>query len=196
MSDDGFALTSPVPVGGRESLDHYPTPRWCVLSLLAQEVFSGGTVLDPSCGEGSILDVLLERGATTLGIECHPHRAYAARARGHKVAINDALLVDWPEADAVVGNPPYSHGLAFARKAVAWARQAPHRSAYLLLRLSFLEPAAGRGAFFAESPPDVLVLPRRPSFDGRGTDSSTSAWFCWPSTSGRPGEGRLVWLPS
>lgn len=191
---DTFALTSPVPVGGRESHDHYPTPRWCVLALLTQ----GGPppaagVLDPACGEGAILDVFRERGHNTLGLELDPARAAVAQERGHYVYNNDATLFPWPEhADWLVGNPPYSLALDFAWKAVEWADWAkapiPRRVA-LLLRLSFLEPASGRAVLFQHHPPDVLILPRRPSFDGKATDSTTSAWFCWPGT------GRLVWLP-
>ena len=31
-------------------------------------------------------------------------------------------------------------------------------------------------------PPDVFVLPDRPSFTGEGSDSADYAWFVWPST--------------
>ena len=69
------------------------------------------------------------------------------------------------------------------------AQEGRLRTAALLLRLSFLEPASGRAVLFEHHRPDVLILPRRPAFDGRGTDNITSAWFVWPGT------GRLVWLP-
>lgn len=192
MSDE-FTLTSPVPVGGRQDGDHYPTPRWCVLALLTQEAPpADANVLDPSCGEGAILDVFRERGHPTIGVEIDRDRALAAKARGHYVCHYDALRDPLPEADWLVGNPPYSLALDFAWKAAEWtdwaAAPIPRRAA-LLLRLSFLEPASGRAVLFEQHRPDVLILPRRPAFDGKGTDSTTSAWFCWP------GQGRLAWLP-
>jgi hypothetical protein len=184
-----FFLTSPVPVGGRASHDHYPTPRWCVLALLAQGApLSETSVLDPSCGEGSILDVFREMGCETVGIEMDKQRALAAEDRGHRVEVDDALACPWPKAGWLVGNPPYTLAGEFAGKAAEWAEREGGRAA-LLLRLSFLEPASGRGALFKRHRPDVFVLPRRPAFIGRGTDNITSAWFCWPGT------GQLDWLP-
>lgn len=190
-----FSLTNPVPVGGRESYDHYPTPRWCTLALLR---FGGLTlpaepmVLDPACGEGAILSVVKDElpDSSTRGIELDEGRARAAVERRLEVIQGDGLALDWDEPDLVIGNPPYSLALDFAWKAAEWAAAAPGRAAALLLRLSFLEPASGRAVLFERHRPDVLILPRRPMFDGKGHDSITSAWFCWPGT------GRLVWLPS
>lgn len=186
-----LVLTPVEPVEGRDrGLDHYPTPRAAVVSLLdARPQLTRGTVLDPSCGEGAILAVARERGARTVGLEIDPGRAEAARRAGHPVTTCDALASPWPEAEALCGNPPWDHAREFAWRALAWASARAGRQVWLLLRLTFLEPAAGRGELLRAHPPDVLVLPRRPAYDGRGTDSVTSAWCGWP------GEGRLVWLP-
>jgi len=188
-----FQLRPQTVVTGRSDADFYPTPRWCTLALLTQGAPPpGASIVDPSCGEGAILDVFRERGHNTIGVEIDRERALVAAQRGHYPYNNDALTVPWPEGDWLVGNPPYSLALDFAWKAVEWAdwpaAPIPRRAA-LLLRLSFLEPASGRAVLFERHRPDVLILPRRPAFDGRGTDSITSAWFVWP------GEGRLVWLP-
>lgn len=193
---DDFALTSPVPVGGRESHDHYPTPRFCTEALFKHvrkaddELTNARTVLDPAAGEGAILDVAREQGFVTLGLELDLTRAEAARARGHQMGQGDALERRWPRADMVVANPPYSHAEAFVRKALAWRLSVPgYPPFFTLLRLSFLEPTQTRRELLTTYRPDVLILPRRPAFDGRGTDSITSAWFCWP------GRGQIVWLP-
>lgn len=196
MNDD-FTLTSPVPVGGRESHDHYPTPRWCTELLFehAYKVSDGywptvRSVLDPAAGEGAILDVARERGFSTYGLELDLVRAEAARARGHQMGTGDALECSWPRVDVVVANPPYTLAEAFVRKALEWrhCRMSECRI-YTLLRLSFLEPTSTRRELLGAYCPNVLILPRRPAFDGRGTDSITSAWLCWP------GRGQLVWLP-
>jgi hypothetical protein len=173
------------------SHDHYPTPKWATEALLAHAeaqgwLASGSTVLDPAAGEGAILDVAHQRGHRTHGIELQPQLAAAARRKGHKVRQGDALSVPWPACDAVITNPPYSYQEAFLAMALAYA--APGRRVCALLRLSFLG-SARRADFHRQHPAWVLVLPRRPSFDGQGTDSADSAWFVWP------GEGRLVWLP-
>lgn len=191
---DDFQLTSPVPVGGRASHDHFPTPRFCTLALLR---FGGliphaePMILDPACGEGAILSVVKDElpDSSTRGIELDEGRARAACERRLEVIQGDGLALDWDEPDLVIGNPPYSLAAEFAWKAAEWAAASPGRAAALLLRLSFLEPASGRAVLFERHRPDVLILPRRPAFDGRGTDSITSAWFVWP------GIGRLVWLP-
>lgn len=187
-----FALTSPVPVGGRESHDHYPTPRWVTLALLRHAdiwIPKCPAVIDPACGEGAILEAVCSEipEVNAWGIELHEGRAQAADER-FQIVQGDGLEIDWGVPDLVIGNPPYSLANEFAWKAAAWAAEHQNRAA-LLLRLSFLEPASGRAVLFSKHPPDVYILPRRPAFDGRGTDSTTSAWFCWPGT------GRLVWLP-
>lgn len=196
LFDESFRLSSPTVVLGRgdekdDGRDFYPTPRWCTALLLKHwwQPVKGETVLDPSCGEGAILDLYRERGCRTVGLELDAQRAAVARERGHQVEQVDALREPWPDAFLLVGNPPYSLAQPFVQKAAAWARKKRGRHAAMLMRLSFLEPADGRGDLFRAFPPDVLILPRRPSFDGKGSDNVTSAWLCWPQTEG------VRWLP-
>lgn len=65
-------------------------------------------VLEPSCGDGRMLDVLREYGTRPLGIEYHPGRAAEANAKGHAV-ITGNFLERHPvaEFDYVVMNPPF-----------------------------------------------------------------------------------------
>lgn len=65
-------------------------------------------VLEPSCGDGRILDQLRERGCRSLGIEYHAGRAAQARAKGH--AVHHANFLEQPataDFDVVVMNPPF-----------------------------------------------------------------------------------------
>lgn len=201
MTIEDFALTSPVPVGGRESHDHYPTPRWVTEALVRYGDLRGwwpmGTVLDPACGEGAILDVMQGQALNTLGYEIHEGRAAEAARRGHSVDAGDALARPlWGLCDAIVMNPPYSSEAGrFVHRAVAHMLAGGCMRVCALLYVSFAEPAADRGGLFREFAPDMLILPRRPKFDGKGTNSTASAWFCWPGTGDRPGEGRILWLP-
>lgn len=201
MTGSDFALTNPVPVGGQESHQHWPTPRWVVDALIAHGEPRGwwrdaARVLDPAAGEGAILDVWRERGLATRGYEIDPSRAAIARERGHGVATGDALaLFRWTEADLGILNPPYG-GLAepFVQRSLAWLTSRPRaQRVCALLRVPFLEPTGDKGALFRAHPPDVLILPRRPKFDGQNGGAAASAWFCWPAS--ESATDRLVWLP-
>ncbi|WP_260927440.1 class I SAM-dependent methyltransferase [Novosphingobium sp. 9] len=82
-------------------------------------------VLEPSCGDGRILDALRERGHRALGIEYHPGRAAEARAKGHAVLVANFLEHPaTPEFDAVVMNPPFygRHYVQHVRHAYTFLR--------------------------------------------------------------------------
>lgn len=65
-------------------------------------------VLEPSCGDGRILDELRARGCNVFGIEVHAVRAAEARAKGHAVLTANFLEQPArPEFDYVVMNPPF-----------------------------------------------------------------------------------------
>lgn len=65
-------------------------------------------VLEPSCGDGRILDAIRERGYRALGIEYHPGRAAEARAKGHNVVTGNFLEQPaTPDFDRIVLNPPF-----------------------------------------------------------------------------------------
>lgn len=65
-------------------------------------------VLEPSCGDGRILDLIREYRRGAFGIEYHPGRAAEARAKGHAVLTANFLEHPaTPEFDAVVMNPPF-----------------------------------------------------------------------------------------
>lgn len=169
----------------RHDLDYYGTPPELVHAILPH-LPHARTVLDPCCGVG---EILAEVGAVdTLGIEMDPARAEQAMDAGvHGVTRGDALLVEWPHADACLFNPPFSHALAFALRAVAWRSEDPRRTVAMLARLTFLE-SAERAGLHREHPSDVYVFSRRPRFrsDTRGTDSVTCMWMVWgPDRGGR-----------
>ncbi|MCO5072085.1 MAG: DUF4942 domain-containing protein [Rhizobiaceae bacterium] len=65
-------------------------------------------VLEPSCGDGRIMDELRKRGCQAFGIEYHAGRAAEARAKGHNVLTANFLeCIAKPEFDFVVMNPPF-----------------------------------------------------------------------------------------
>ena len=65
-------------------------------------------ILEPSCGDGRILDEIEARGSVGFGFECHAGRAAQARAKGHRVVTANFLeQVPIAEFDKVVMNPPF-----------------------------------------------------------------------------------------
>ncbi|GAA2817078.1 methyltransferase family protein [Aminobacter aminovorans] len=65
-------------------------------------------VLEPSCGDGRIMDAVRKRGHHVFGIEYHAGRAAEARAKGHNVlSANFLECPPKPDFDFVVMNPPF-----------------------------------------------------------------------------------------
>lgn len=72
-------------------------------------------VLEPSCGDGRILDELRARGCRAIGFEVDPGRAAECRAKGHAVICANFLdQPPTPDFDYVVMNPPF-YGRHYAK---------------------------------------------------------------------------------
>jgi hypothetical protein len=174
----------------RHADDSYATPAWCTRAILPH--LTPGSVLDPCCGDGAILDVVRDAwSAPQFGIEIDAVRARKARCgRSRGIATDDALdqqRVDWPDIDGgnIITNPPYRLAMQFVARALHEIGRGKPATAAFLLRLNFLG-AQSRADFHRAHPADVYVLPRRPSFTGGGTDATEYAWFVWgPGRGGR-----------
>jgi hypothetical protein len=93
--------------------------------------------------------------------EFHKPLGLVLRRAGSKaVMIGDYLRIP-SKVDVIITNPPFSLGFEVAKKAVT---EASH--VVLLLRLNFLGSGtkSGRSDWLRMNPPDVYVLPNRPSF--------------------------------
>ena len=103
-----------------KDLQYYPTPRAVINEILRGQDFQDGQkVLEPSCGDGRILDALADlaerresgRAGVSLkmpGVETHSGRVEEARQKGHTV-MNANFLQTIPKAefDYVIMNPPF-----------------------------------------------------------------------------------------
>jgi hypothetical protein len=72
-------------------------------------------ILEPSCGDGRILDAIRKRGQNGFGVEYHAGRAAQAKAKGHSVQC--ANFLECPpvaEFDVVAMNPPF-YGRHYAK---------------------------------------------------------------------------------
>lgn len=93
-------------------LQFYPTPARVIETVLREvRLRDGMAVLEPSCGDGRIMDALAAWDGGTLdvtGIEWDAGRVAEARAKGHGVYQGNFLEVPpEPRFDAVVMNPPF-----------------------------------------------------------------------------------------
>lgn len=82
-------------------------------------------ILEPSCGDGRIMDSIRAHGHRVFGIEYHAGRAAETRAKGHNVLT--ANFLECPpkrEWDAVVMNPPFygRHYLKHVRHALGFLK--------------------------------------------------------------------------
>lgn len=92
-----------------KDLQFYRTPK-SVVDRVMESVYlnKGSLVLEPSCGDGALLDGLRAAGYRCAGIEYHPGRANEARSKGHSVLTANFLdTAPDPIYDAVVMNPPF-----------------------------------------------------------------------------------------
>lgn len=107
-------------------LQFYPTPVG-IAEQIVREIYGigGARVLEPSCGDGRLMDALVRFGADPLGIEIDPIRALMAQKNGHSVVIGNFLEMA-PEAafDFVVMNPPFygRHYEKHVRHALRWLK--------------------------------------------------------------------------
>ena len=179
----------------RATSDFYPTPEWCTRVVLERAV-TEYIVFDPCAGDGAILRVAKELGREVWAKEIRPECESALQSIcGRLVVIGDALrnpafgqaLVAEPAA--VVTNPPYSLAREFID---VYTRR--YRKAAFLLRLNFLGSQQRAHWWIANPPAKVLVLSRRPSFTGKGTDATEYAWFVWDGFTAS-GETRIEVVP-
>jgi len=147
----------------RNAYDFYPTPSWCYEKLpIDWSMFT--TALEPCEGDGRITQFLRAKGVDTKGFDIQTGTNY--------------LTTETTENyDLILTNPPFSIALDFIDKAIEEAN-----TVIMLLRLNFLG-SQKRNAWFVENEPTSLfVLSKRPSFTGKGTDSTEYAWFVWDKT--------------
>lgn len=161
--------------------EYFPTPGWCVHRFIEKVQLPKGTWFEPCAGSGDIIQGVKDIRkdpiywhANELRSECED----TLKKLANVVTIRDFL--QWPvepgprQYDVIISNPPFSLAMDVIRKSLELADFVA-----MLLRLNFFG-SAERTPFFKEFMPDTYVIPERPSFDGKGTDSIEYAWFVWP----------------
>jgi len=161
--------------------DFYPTPAWCVGRLLDRLPLPGGRWLEPGAGEGAIIKAVARADVRWTAIELRAdcRQSLEVLVNSSLVFIGDYLSstgthpLGEQSFDVILANPPFTLAMDFVQESL---RRAP--IVIMLLRLNFLATGK-RSDFMRTHCPDVYVLPDRPSFTGKGTDSIEYAWFVW-----------------
>jgi hypothetical protein len=165
----------------RHPHDFYATPRPFVeASLDLLPALTPRRILDPGAGDGMWGMVARERwpDAHILGYEIRDVPWPAAYA-SWTVGGADYLGMVRPNADLVIGNPPYSLAEAFVRAALH--DLFPGGYLVFLLRLSFLETQGRHKGLWKQFPPQIVgVFADRPSFTSNGdTDNVGAVAVVW-----------------
>lgn len=175
------------------------TPEWCVHRLLdtgALHFEFGKTWLEPACGDGAIVRAVnawVDAAAVVEPGAWRRPRWFLQDIRGEMVLEAGRSLLDaevpvrgragdfladplCEGVDVVIGNPPFSLATEFVRRCLETCAG----PVALLLQFGWLA-SQERAPLLQETPPDVYVLPNRPSFTADGqTDSRDYFWACWP----------------
>lgn len=127
--------------GDRQREDYYATEPKATEWLCKLEQFEG-RILEPSCGEGHMSDVLKKAGYEVVS------RDLVDRGYGE---VADFLAIDNLAWDGnIVTNPPYRYALEFVEKALSIIPKG--KKVAMFLKLTFLEGKARR-SLFRSTPP-------------------------------------------
>lgn len=171
----------------REQDDYYATEPKAAEWLCRLERFDG-KILEPSCGEGHISEVLKAHGYEVES------RDLIDRGYG---TVADFLAIDNLAWDGnIVTNPPYKFAQEFVEKALSIIPTG--KKVAMFLKLTFLEGKSRRRLFKTTPPIRVWVSSSRLKCAMNGDFSSVSssaaayAWFVWEK--GYKGETTVKWF--
>lgn len=143
--------------------DFYPTPEYAVDIMLDNiDKSKVKSFLEPCKGTGIIYNKLNCNIKQYCEITDSPPRDYLTTKFNIKF-------------DLIVTNPPFSLAEEFLRKSISESDCVCY-----LLRLNYLGSKKRKQLWDDIGTPNkLIVLSKRPSFTGNGTDATEYAWFCW-----------------
>ena len=174
-------------LGEREENDYYATEPKATEWLLKLETFNG-PILEPSCGEGHISEVLIRGGYQVV------NRDLIDRGYGD---VADFLSIDNTEWNGdIITNPPYKYAQEFVEKALQIIPDG-HNVA-MFLKVQYLEGKRRRKMFDTMPPKRIWVSSSRlkcainGDFDKISGSATSYAWFVWEK--GFRGDTIIKWF--
>lgn len=172
-----------------DSLDFFPTPPWATRALCEhvlphlglQQDLQFEACWDPACGEGHMIEVLLEYfGGGGWGSDIFDY------GRNYRTEdfLDDRTVIGCPSSglgpEFIITNPPFRPATAFTLRALTLAPVVA-----MLLRTVWVEGVERYETLFRDRPPTLLApfVERVPMTKGRwDPDAGTAtsyAWFVW-----------------
>lgn len=174
-------------LGEREENDYYATEPKATEWLLKLETFNG-PILEPSCGEGHISEVLINGGYQVVS------RDLIDRGYGE---VADFLSIDNTEWNGdIITNPPYKYAQEFVEKALQIIPNGCKVA--MFLKVQYLEGKRRRKMFDVMPPKRIWVSSSRlkcainGDFDNMTGSATAYAWFIWEK--GFHGDTIIKWF--
>lgn len=174
-------------LGEREENDYYATEPKATEWLLKLETFNG-PILEPSCGEGHISEVLIRGGYPVVS------RDLIDRGYGE---VADFLSIDNTEWNGdIITNPPYKYAQEFVEKALQIIPDGCKVA--MFLKVQYLEGKRRRKLFDTMPPKRIWVSSSRlkcainGNFDKISGSATSYAWFVWEK--GFRGDTIIKWF--
>jgi hypothetical protein len=154
------------------------------------------TIMEPCAGDGAIVNELKNQGFRRIFTNDIDEK--------RKTDFNFDAAGLWPTNfpdsptmfDWTVSNPPWAMPKGdrpLPVNILKYALQRSNRAVSMLLRITFLEPCANRGAWLRDQPPDQIIVLPRYSFTGDGkSDSATACWMTWHTPFLREGRHKPI----
>ena len=176
-----------------EEGEFFPTPREVVYALLESPLVDlpGGRWIEPCAGTGRIISAVNEMRDDVSWTICELNKMFKPNLQ-KVMGLNDDLLGfgdfvhrrwDYPMADVLIMNPPFTLTMQFVLAAMKRAR-----TVVLFQRQAWFG-SKQRSPWLCKHSPDRHQLGWRPSFrpDGK-VDNCDYNWYVWPegSDAGRP----------
>jgi hypothetical protein len=144
----------------RRADDFYKTQPKTTRAILPFVLPVRGRVLEPSAGDGAIIEELIAAGVPSTEIDAFEINRKRADTSG---AVCADFLEQTPDPmyGLVITNPPFVDAMEFAQHGVKFLR--PGGTLALLTRLNWLASQKRRD-WLRQNTPSVHVLPERPEF--------------------------------